>query len=85
VTIPLDDLPNARAFTWLDGERVVVFREGGLAEALDILRGRGWEHFELLSTPRALAEAPVGLGEAAVAAHEVPSGRVADVSAEAGA
>jgi alcohol dehydrogenase class IV len=82
VTIPLDDLPNARAFTWLDGERVVVFREGALAEALDILRGRGWEHFELLSTPRALAEAPVGLGEAAVAAHEVPSGRVADVSAE---
>jgi alcohol dehydrogenase class IV len=82
VTISLADLPNARAFTWLDGERVVVFREGALAEALEILRGQGWEHFELLSTPRALAEAPVSLPEAAAAAHEVPPGRVADVSAE---
>jgi alcohol dehydrogenase class IV len=82
VTIRLADLPNARAFTWLDGERVVVFREGALAEALEILRGQGWEHFELLSTPRALAEAPVGLAEAAVVSHEVPPGRVADVSAE---
>jgi alcohol dehydrogenase class IV len=82
VTIRLSDLPNARAFTWLDGERVVIFREGALPDALDILRGQGWEHFELLSTPRALAEAPVSLAEAAVASHEVAPGRVADVAAE---
>jgi alcohol dehydrogenase class IV len=82
VTISLDELPNARAFTWLDGDRVVVFREGALAESLEILGDHGWEHFELLSTPRALAEAPVGLAEAAAAAHEVAPGRVAEVSAE---
>jgi alcohol dehydrogenase class IV len=82
VTIPLADLPNARTFTWLDGERVIVFRDGALPEALEILRGQGWERFELLSTARALAEAPVGLAEAAVASHEVAPGRVADVSAE---
>jgi maleylacetate reductase len=78
----LDELPNARAFTWLDGERVVVFREGVLGEAIEVLNSRGWEHFELLTTSRALAASPVGLAEAAAAVHEVPPGRVADVSAE---
>jgi alcohol dehydrogenase class IV len=82
VTTRLDELPNARAFTWLDGERVVVFRQGVLGEALDVLRGQGWEHFALLTTSRALAASPVGLAEAAVAVHEVPPGRVADASAE---
>ena len=82
MTVPLTDLPNARTFTWLDGNRVVVFREGALGEALDVLRGHGWEHFELLTTSRALHGAPVGLAEAAVAVHDVAAGRVADVSAE---
>jgi alcohol dehydrogenase class IV len=82
VATTLDDLPNARAFTWLDGDRVIVFRAGALADALGILRDQGWGHFELLSTPRALAEAPVELAEVAAAAHEVPPGRVADASAE---
>lgn len=82
MTIPLADLPNARAFTWPDGDRVIAFREGALAEAQDVLQAHGWERFELLSTPRALGTAPVELAGAAVAVHEVAPGRVADVSAE---
>lgn len=73
-------LPNARAFTWHDGERIVVFREGALAAALETLEGHGWEHFELLTTSRALATAPVALAQSAAAVHEVAPGRVADVS-----
>ena len=77
----LNDLPNARAFTWRDGDRLVVFREGALAEALQVLEAHDWGHFELLTTSRALGTAPIELPEAAVAVHEVPPGRVADVSA----
>jgi alcohol dehydrogenase class IV len=76
----LSDLPSARAFTWHDGDRLVVFREGSLAEAMEILAGHDWSHFELLTTSRALATAPIELPEAAAAVHEVPPGRVADVS-----
>jgi len=80
VTPSLSDLPNARDFTWRDGDRLVVFREGALAEAMDVLEGHDWGHFELLTTSRALGTAPIELPEAAVAVHEVPPGRVADVS-----
>lgn len=78
----MGELPNARDFVWHDGPRVVRFGEGALAEAPAILADSGWDSYELLSTPRALADAPPGLAEAAVAVHEVPPGKVADVSAE---
>jgi len=77
----LSDLPNARDFTWHDGPRVVRFGEGALAQANDTLEANGWDSFELLSTPRALAEAPADLVSAASAVHEVPRGKVADTSA----
>ena len=80
MTVSLADLPNARSFTWHDGDRLVVFREGALAEALDVLTGHGWEHYELLTTSRALATAPLELAQSAAAVHEVPPGRVADIS-----
>jgi len=74
-------LPNARAFAWHDGDRVVHFREGAMGEAPAILEGEGWDRYELLTTERALGTAPIGLAEDAAAVHHVAPGKVADVSA----
>lgn len=82
MAIDLSELPNAREFTWHDGERIVVFRSGTLAGALEALHEHGWDRFELLTTQRALAGAPLSLAEAATAVHEVPPGRVTDAAAE---
>ncbi len=68
-------------FLWRDAGRTVVFREDATAAAPGILAGGGFDSFELISTPRALAEA----GEAAVAAtavHEVAPGGVPEAAAE---
>ncbi|MGN6275381.1 MAG: iron-containing alcohol dehydrogenase [Solirubrobacterales bacterium] len=62
-------------FSWRDAGRTVVFRRGGIAGAVELLRENGVEQFELLSTERALGEAP-GLTEAAVEIHEVRKGQV---------
>jgi alcohol dehydrogenase class IV len=62
-------------FTWRDAGRTVVFRRDGLARAVEILREHGVEDFELLSTPRALADAG-GLSEAAHGVHLVGSEQV---------
>jgi maleylacetate reductase len=72
---------DERDFTWRDGERTVVFREGGLAETPQLLAGGIWERFELLTTPRALGAAPLELAERASAVHEVPRGPVPDAAA----
>jgi maleylacetate reductase len=68
-------------FTWRDAGRTVVFRRGGLAAAVEILREEGVEEFELLSTERALAGAR-HLAAAASRVHEVASGQVPKVAAE---
>jgi alcohol dehydrogenase class IV len=66
-----------RDFTWHDGERIVRFGRGALAEAPDLL-GDG---YVLLTTPRAQASAPaVTAGAAAV--HHVPTGRVDEVAGD---
>jgi alcohol dehydrogenase class IV len=62
-------------FTWRDAGRAVVFRRGGVADSAEILRERGIEEFELLSTRRALAGAQA-LSEAASGVHEVARGQV---------
>lgn len=67
-------------FTWRDAGRTVVFRRGGVAAAVEVLRESGVEEFELLSTPRALAGAK-GLAVAASQVHEVASGQVPDAAA----
>lgn len=67
-------------FTWRDAGRTLVFRRGGLAAAGDVLREQGVEEFELLSTPRALADTPE-LAAAAVAVHEVAPGQVPSAAA----
>jgi maleylacetate reductase len=73
---------DQREFTWRDGERTILFGEGLLRKALEKLRERGWDRYELLTSPRALADAPVELAKAAAAVHEVPPGPVPEVSAE---
>jgi len=62
-------------FVWRDAERTVVFRRGGVAAAVEVLREQGIGEFELLSTQRALAGAPA-LAETASGVHEVESGQV---------
>jgi alcohol dehydrogenase class IV len=68
----------SRDFTWRDAGRTVIFRRGGVASAIEILRENGVEEFELLSTPRALGEIDRadGLAEAASRVHEVASRQV---------
>jgi alcohol dehydrogenase class IV len=64
-----------RDFVWRDAGRTVVFRRGGVAQAVEVLRENGVEDFELLSTERALADAE-GLSGAAHGVHLVGSGQV---------
>ncbi|HEX2507995.1 MAG TPA: iron-containing alcohol dehydrogenase [Miltoncostaeaceae bacterium] len=64
-------------FTWRDGERVVRFGRGALASAPDLIGG---EPYVLLTTARAAAAAPL-IATGAAAVHEVPPGRVDEVSA----
>jgi alcohol dehydrogenase class IV len=68
-------------FTWRDAGRTVVFRRGGVAGEVGVLREQGVGDFELLSTERALAGAE-GLASAASRVHEVASGQVPAVAAE---
>jgi len=68
-------------FVWRDAGRTVVFRHNGVAQAPQLLREHGFEPFELVSTPRALAGAPE-LVAAAAAVHEIGPGQVPDLAAE---
>ncbi|MGH2994043.1 MAG: iron-containing alcohol dehydrogenase, partial [Solirubrobacterales bacterium] len=62
-------------FRWKDGERLIIFRRGALSGAAGLLRESGWEEFDVLSTQRALRDAPPEL-ESFGSVHEVPSGGV---------
>jgi len=66
-------------FNWHDGERTVSFRHGALAAAPAILREHGWDEFDLLSTERALGEAPHDL-QAVGSVHLVPPGGVPEAA-----
>ncbi len=62
-------------FRWQDGERLIRFGRGTLAEAPSLLPSR----YVLLTTERASAQAPeVAAGAAAV--HHLPAGRVDEVA-----
>ncbi|MDQ6805738.1 MAG: hypothetical protein M3065_12395, partial [Actinomycetota bacterium] len=67
----------ASAFRWHDGERLVVFGRGTLAEAGSLLG----TDYALLTTPRAAVAAPE-LADAAESVHEVGRGRVDELAAE---
>jgi alcohol dehydrogenase class IV len=68
-------------FTWRDAGRTVVFRRGGVEQAVEVLREQGVEEFELLSTERALGEGGDELAEVAGGVHLVASGAVPDAAA----
>ncbi len=68
-------------FTWRDAGRTVLFGEGGVAAAPELLGEHGFASFELLSTERALAGVE-GLREAARAVHLVGPGKVGDLAGE---
>jgi maleylacetate reductase len=69
-----------RAFTWIDGERLIRYGPGVLAEAPDLLAGRGFARFALLTTERAAWQAPA-LAEAADVVLNVPAGPVPEAAA----
>jgi alcohol dehydrogenase class IV len=70
------DRVRAEPFRWQDGERLIVFGRGGLAEAGQLL-GTG---YVLLTTPRAEAVAPTVVEQAGVVHHVAP-GRVDELAA----
>jgi maleylacetate reductase len=72
-----------RDFVWRDGERLIRFGAGSLAEAPRLLSEDGFDRYVLLSTQRALdaAAGARALAEAAVAVLEVPAGGVPDAAA----
>jgi alcohol dehydrogenase class IV len=67
-------------FVWRDAGRMVVLRPDALAAAPGLLAEHGFSSFDLLSTPRALAQSPE-LAAAAGAVHEVPPGQVPALAA----
>jgi alcohol dehydrogenase class IV len=71
----------SRDYIWRDADRVVVFRHGGVEGAVGLLAEHGVGRFNLLSTERALRDAP-GLHEAATAVHLVAPGQVPQTAAD---
>ena len=69
-------------FTWRDGERTIVFAEDALAGVVEALRWQEWDRYELLTTPRAMNDAPLQLPGHAAVVHEVPPGSVNEIAAE---
>jgi alcohol dehydrogenase class IV len=79
----ISELRPPGAAEWIefsDDRRRLLIYGGPLTDPLDTLARAGWEQFELLSTPRALADAS-GLADGAQRVHLVPDGRVDEVSA----
>jgi alcohol dehydrogenase class IV len=69
--------PVNAGFTWHDGERVIRFGRGALADAPALLD----DGYALLTTQRARRAAPA-LAERAAAVHDVRTGDVGEVAAE---
>jgi maleylacetate reductase len=68
------------SFTWIDGERLIRYGTGSAAERPELLVGRGFEGFALLTTERAAAQAPAVVQAANVVLH-VPGGPVPEAAA----
>src|SRR5215203_4491050 len=66
-----------RDFTWKDGERVIRFGRGALADAPELL-GDG---YALVTTERALAQAPA-LAERAKSVHQTGQGFVDELAGD---
>jgi maleylacetate reductase len=77
------DLKPPGEGTWTefaDDRRKLLLYGGPITDPLGTLAGEGWNQFELVSTARALADAP-GLGEGAEQSHLVPADPVPEASA----
>ena len=70
----------AGTFTWVDGERLIRYGAGTVAEGPALLAGRGFERFALLTTERAASGAPAVADAADVVLH-VPPGPVPEAAA----
>jgi alcohol dehydrogenase class IV len=68
------------SFTWIDGERLIRFGRGVVVDAPDLLAGRGFDRYALLTTERAEAVS-CALVEGADAVLHVPAGPVPDAAA----
>jgi alcohol dehydrogenase class IV len=68
------------SFTWVDGERLIRFGTGALADAPGLLAERGFERYALLTTERAEALSPE-LADGAEAVLHVPAGPVPEAAA----
>jgi len=69
-----------RDFTFRDGERVMRFAAGAVAEAPGLLASHGFDDYALLTTERAAGDAPAVAEGASVVLH-VPTGPVPDIAA----
>ena len=67
-------------FTWVEGERLIRFGEGAVAEAPVLLEARGFSGYALMTTERAQGDAPELAAGASRVAH-VPSGPVPEAAA----
>ena len=70
----------AESFTWLDGERLIRFGEGAVADAPALLDARGFGGYALMTTERAQSDAPELAAGASRVAH-VPAGPVPEAAA----
>jgi alcohol dehydrogenase class IV len=68
------------SFTWIDAERLIRYGSDVLQEAPGLLDGRGFEHFALLTTERAAAQAPA-LADAAEVVLLLPASPVPEAAA----
>ena len=68
------------SFTWADGERLIRFGEGAVAEAPALIEARGFGGYALVTTERAERDAPDLVAGAERLAH-VASGPVPDAAA----
>ncbi len=66
-------------FVWRDGPRTVIFAVGTIERAPQLLRDNGFEPYDLLTTHRAIADAPE-LKEGAAQVHDVPRGGVPEAA-----
>jgi alcohol dehydrogenase class IV len=71
---------GASDFTWIDGERLIRFGPAALDGAPELLAGRGFGGYALITTERAAAQAPI-LADGAAAVLHVPAGPVPEVAA----
>jgi maleylacetate reductase len=68
------------SFTWIDGERIIRYGSDVLSEAPELLGGRGFERFALVTTERAAAQASAVADAADLVLH-VPTGAVPEAAA----